>query len=195
MKVFARVSWRACYFAAAAMMAVLAPAPALAAQHTANTVLSGSQEVPANSSTASGTCTATVDDVTGNVSFSGTFSGLRAAASSAQVRGLAGPGVTGPVILSQTTVTFAQSGTFFGSGVVSPQSVAGILVGEAYCEIDDAAFPSGEIRGQLSPPFSTQALPAWLSAGLGALLLAMGCLRLTSDRRVAHPEGARGRAR
>jgi hypothetical protein len=35
---------------------------------------------------------------------------------------------------------------FSGSGALTGSQVAGMLAAETYCEIDDGAFPSGEIR-------------------------------------------------
>ena len=135
---------------------------------TAN--MTGGQEAPANASTATGTCSASVDPSTLRVSFSGAFSGLGAQASAASLRGLAGRGAVGPVILSQATLTASASGTFSGSGTLTSAQVAGMLAGETYCEMDDAAFPSGEIRGQLAIPSVVPALPVESTALLGVLL-------------------------
>ncbi len=139
--------------------------------------MTGGQETPVNASAATGTCSASVDPSTLQVSFSGAFSGLGAQASAASLRGLAGRGAMGPVLLAQTTLTAGASGTFSGSGTLTSAQVAGILAGETYCEMDDAAFPSGEIRGQLTIPSVVPALSVESLALLVALLACAGVAR------------------
>jgi len=85
--------------------------------------------------------------------------------------GLVRPRATAPVLLAQGTLTSGTSGTFSGSGTLTPEQVAGLLAAKTYCEVDDPAFPSGEIRGQLSPP---SAAPALMPVGVGWLALALG---------------------
>ncbi len=150
---------------------------AFAAPQSVTANMTGGQETPSNASAATGTCSASVDPSTLRVSFSGTFSGLAAQASAASLRGLAGRGAVGPVLLAQTTVTAGASGTFSGSGTLTSAQVAGMLAGETYCELDDAAFPSGEIRGQLTIPRVAPALSVESLALLGALLACAGVAR------------------
>jgi len=149
---------------------IVLPGQAAAAPQTLSATMSGAQETPANASVATGSCTGSADPTTLQVTFSCTFSNLASRASSAVLRGLAKPGTAAPVLLSATTVTAALSGTFTGSGALTTQQVSGMLAGETYCEIDDAAFPSGEIRGQLALPAASPAEPWWSLVGLAALL-------------------------
>jgi hypothetical protein len=63
--------------------------------------------------------------------------------------------------------------------------IAGFFAGEMYCDVTDAAFTGGEIRGQLA--VSTPALPlpfaGWLPIALGAAALAaMGPRRNATAR-------------
>jgi hypothetical protein len=51
-----------------------------------------------------------------------------------------------------------------------------MAAGETYCEIDDAAFPSGEIRGQLSLSSPVPALPAGAPEVLALALIGAGLL-------------------
>ncbi len=159
---------------------------ALAAPQFLVANMTGGQETPANASTAMGTCSASVDPATLRVSFSGTFTGLAAQASAASLRGLAGAGTVGPVLLAQTSLAAGVSGTFSGSGTLTSAQVAGMLAGEIYCEMDDAAFPSGEIRGQLTLPSVVPALTpealAWLGALLGCAGVALQRMRTRSLR-------------
>jgi hypothetical protein len=142
--------------------------------------MNGAQEVPMHTTAASGTCNASVDPATGNVAFSGVFTGLGAPAISASLHGLAGPGATAPVLLSAASFSSAASGTFSGSGTLSTVDVSGMLNGQTYCEIDDGAFPSGEIRGQVAAPPPAPALPA---AALPLLVFALGAAGILVTRR------------
>jgi hypothetical protein len=167
---------------ASLLLLFLSPRPAQAATQTLQAALSGAQEVPADSSHAQGSCTASVDTASGLVTFSGTFSGLRTPATGAAIHGLALSGATAGVLVPQTALTSAVSGTFSGSGSLQPIQVAGLLAGQAYCEIDDGAFPSGEIRGQLTTASPAPALPP---AGLGFLVVLLGGVGLAALRRRA----------
>jgi hypothetical protein len=129
----------------------MAPALVIAAPRSVHADLTGTQVVPPNASTATGTCAATVDTTTLQVTFNGTFTNLAASPTSVAIRGLAGPGAIAPVLLVHSTVTAAMSGTFSGGGFLTAAQTAGMLAGQTYCEIDDVAFPSGEVRGQLTP--------------------------------------------
>jgi len=135
--------------------------------------MTGGAETPPNASTATGTCTLSINETTDTVTFGGTFTGLGGNATAASIRGLAGPGAVAPVILPASTVTNALAGSFSGGGSITSSEVSGMLAGNAYCEVDDTVFASGEIRGQLAPPPPTPALPplgvAMLSLGLAAV--------------------------
>ena len=125
------------------------------------TTMTGARETPPNSSMATGSCLVNLNATTGQVSFSGTFSGLVSSASSATLRGLAGPGAIGPAMLASTALTSAKSGMFSGAGTLSPGQISGILAGNAYCEVTDALFSAGEIRGQIpAAPTDVLAVPA-----------------------------------
>jgi hypothetical protein len=153
--------------------AVVLPRIGLASEVLTAT-MGGAQEVPPNSSTATGQCSITVDPTTGLATFTGTFAGLRAPATAAAVRGPASSTEVAPAILTQTTLTPAVSGIFSGAGTLGPAFLPVVLDGQAYCELDDGVFPAGEIRGQLAAapaPPTTPALPPY---GWLALLLAIG---------------------
>jgi hypothetical protein len=162
-----------------AALSVLRTGVARAAPETLSATMSGAQETPPNTSVARGTCSATVDPTMLQVSFAGNFSGLVTPATAVTLRGLANAGVTAPALLSASSFTASLSGTFTGSGTLAPEQVAGMTAGETYCEVDDATFPSGEIRGQLTLPVPTPAVPEWGVACLAALL---GCAGVGSRR-------------
>ncbi len=164
----------------------VAPTAAGATVHALTRAMTGLQEVPADTSTASGSCTASVDDSTLTVTFDGSFAGLQSPASAVTLHGLAGPGVVAPVLL-QAAFPAATSGTFSGSGSLSATDVAGMLGGKSYCEIADGAFPTGEIRGQLTPttPTSTPALPPGAAVALLLLLGGTGAWATAKRNRVS----------
>lgn len=72
-------------------LVLLSSTHALAAVQTLGATMGGAQETPPNGSMATGTCTATVDPSTLDVTFSGTFVNLTASATAAALRGLSGP--------------------------------------------------------------------------------------------------------
>jgi hypothetical protein len=156
---------------------LLVPRVASATPLSIAATMNGAQEVPMHTTGATGACTAVVDPATGNVTLNGTFTGLSAPATAASLHGLAGLGVTAPVLLNSTFVSSALSGTFSGSGSLSPTQIAGMLAGDTYCEIADNTFPSGEIRGQLAA--ATPAIPA---PAVLLLLLAVGSAGIAAMR-------------
>lgn len=115
-------------------------------QYFTNT-LSGTQEVPPNASTATGSVTALLDKITNQVYVTGDFHNLSAAASAAHLhRGLTG--ISGPVIVP-ISATADTSGTITGSAIVSSTFADSMIRGFTYVNIHNALFPGGEIRGQL----------------------------------------------
>ncbi|HEY6503804.1 MAG TPA: CHRD domain-containing protein [Chitinophagaceae bacterium] len=110
-------------------------------------LLSGAQEVPANASAATGTVTVLLDNLTNQVFVTGNFSGLVASATAAHIhQGAAG--ISGGVVVN-LTATAATSGTVTGNGIVSDAFADLMIIGQAYVNIHNASFPSGEIRAQL----------------------------------------------
>jgi hypothetical protein len=115
-------------------------------RHDALQSLSGANEVPPNSSTATGIGSIRISrdgSVSGNI----TVSGMTATAAHIHE---APPGTNGPVIvpLAKTADnTFAPAA---GAKLTDPQ-YASYLAGDLYINVHSAAYPGGEIRTQLSP--------------------------------------------
>jgi CHRD domain len=106
--------------------------------------LSGTQEVPPNGSTATGSGTMVIDTDTNTMNFNISFSGLSAPQTAAHFHGPAMPGV--------------NAGVIFGLGLGSPQigvwnmtdeQEGWVLAGLTYVNVHTTAFPGGEIRGQV----------------------------------------------
>ncbi|MCC7435207.1 MAG: CHRD domain-containing protein [Methanoregulaceae archaeon] len=149
---------------ACAVGALVTVSMASAFTWTLSGLMDGSQEVPPNASPGFGSFTGTLDDVTGAITLTGSFSGLLAPAVAAHIHGPALPGVNGPVILP-LTVSNATSGTVTGNGVFTPAQVANLLSGLNYVNIHTSTFPGGEIRGQITAVPEPGTLAA---LGLGA---------------------------
>ena len=108
---------------------------------------SGANEVPANSSTATGTITGTYDSTTNTISFTINFSGLSSNVTAAHFHGPAFPGRNAPVAYAHTGFpTGVTSGTFTGTQVITDAEEKDLLAGKWYSNIHTTNFPGGEIR-------------------------------------------------
>ena len=111
----------------------LSPAPVDATNQTATTGV--------------GSVTAVLTDT--KLSVSGTFSGLQAAATIAQIH--VGPrGIPGPAALD-LTVTKAVSGTIRGELTLTSAQVDHLKRGRLYVQIHSEKAPEGNLRGWLLP--------------------------------------------
>ncbi|MCC6675595.1 MAG: CHRD domain-containing protein [Phycisphaerales bacterium] len=131
---------------AAGLMAVSALlAPSALAECTIFTrvaVLTGSQEVPPNPSTAIGAGRFLIDTNANTVTYRIVYNGF--AETAAHIHGIAGPGVSAGVIHPLPSGG-VKTGTW-----MYPEAMEGdILNGRTYANIHSAAFPGGEIRGQI----------------------------------------------
>jgi hypothetical protein len=115
-----------------------------------------------------------LDDVTGSVNVSGTFTGLTGTATMAHIHGLAPDGVIAGVIVNLTPTFGAMSGTILGHGVVPPEQISGMLNGQTYVDVHSSFAPGGEIRGQAHVVASVPALAPWSLAFLAASLAGAG---------------------
>ena len=152
--------------------------PTSADTHTLYALCSGAQEVPPNGSLGTGLCTITMDDVTGAVSVTGSFSGLGTSATLAHIHGLAAPGVNAGIIVTLTE-TGGTSGSVFGSGTLTPAEVTGMLGGLTYINIHSMAIGTGEIRGQITASVPSM---SWPYAVVLAVLAVAGCAFVLSRR-------------
>jgi hypothetical protein len=126
-------------------LALAPPSTAFAVSHQLPCWLNAAQVVPPSSSSpARASATITLNDETGAYTIQGTHNVANVSGGHLH---LAPPGVNGAVI---GTLTF-QPGTFDGSGTLSAANVAAMLAGNTYLDIHSAAFPAGEIRGQINP--------------------------------------------
>ncbi len=108
--------------------------------------MSASQEVPANASTATGKGTVIVDPVTRAVSGSFAVTGMTATAGHIH---LGAAGANGAVIIPMT-MTSANTFTVPAGVVFTADQFKAFKQGGLYFNAHSAAFPGGEIRGQIS---------------------------------------------
>jgi hypothetical protein len=137
---------------------------------TYNVVLSGTESVPVNVTTASGAATVTVDDVLDTVAVTLNFTGLTGGnASAAHIHCCVATNANGPVVIPFTGFPTATSGTYSNTfTAVSAANIGGSEAGLAYINIHNATFPGGEIRGDILPATAT---PEPTSLGLLTLAI------------------------
>jgi hypothetical protein len=152
--------------------------PALSAPQLFIATLTGDQEVPAVTTTAFGTARFIVDDQTGAFSLSVEAYGISLADVTFTTGGLrfapagGGPfhihtgalGVNGPIavrfpeasnysdIPGGLAISATGAGLNFGTGATLSSVLAALNSGGAYFNLHTLAFPSGQIRGQISVP-------------------------------------------
>jgi hypothetical protein len=129
-----------------AMVTLLAMGVSVALAVDAKVVLSGGQEVPpvTTSATGSGTITVAADQsISGKI----TTTGIKGTAAHIHV---AAPGTNGPVIVPLTKD--GENGWAVGPGAkLQDAHYQAFKDGNLYINVHSAANPNGEIRGQIKP--------------------------------------------
>jgi hypothetical protein len=138
-----------------------------------NVTLDGSQEVPATGSPGSGVATAVFNNLTGEMTISGSYTGLAGTVNNAHLHGYAATGANAGVVFGLTH-TGGNSGTFSGSGTIPGADIANVLNGLTYINIHSTVNTGGEIRGQLINPIPEPA---------GGLILGIAALSTLLRRR------------
>jgi hypothetical protein len=116
-----------------------------------NNMYRGTNEVPSNASTATGTVMGTFNSATNRIIYTITFSGLAGNPTGSHFHGPAGPGTNAPVLVSLPGFPAATSGSYSGTSVLSDLFETQFLSNLWYANLHDATFPGGEIRAQLIP--------------------------------------------
>ena len=109
--------------------------------------LDGKSEVPANTSTATGTADLDYDAASKKLTWKLTYSGLSGPATAAHFHGPAEPGKNAGVVLP---ITNATSSPADGSATLTDAQAADLMAGKMYINVHTAANPGGEIRGQVT---------------------------------------------
>lgn len=110
--------------------------------------LTGAQEVPPVSTTATGQAEVQYNTNTNMAKWKVTHSGLSGPPTGAHMHGPAGPGQNAGI---QVPFTGNLTGTIEGEARLTPQQVNELMSGQWYVNIHTARNPGGEIRGQLRP--------------------------------------------
>lgn len=113
-----------------------------------NSRLQGSQQVPPNASTATGSATLLLDKTTSMVYLTGSFSGLAAPATASHIH-VAAPHTNGPVKITLVKSS-ATSGTLHAASAITDPDKTEMMDGHSYVNVHNATYPGGEIRGQLN---------------------------------------------
>jgi hypothetical protein len=135
--------------------------------------LTGSQEVPANASAATGFATVVLNAAQNQITVNVSFSGLSAPATAGHIHGPAAPGSNAPVLFPFAGVPNATSGNIpEQTFAITPTQVAQLFGGLFYVNIHSSNFPGGEIRGQLvqTPEPATLTLLMTGIAGVGTVV-------------------------
>jgi Cu/Zn superoxide dismutase len=107
--------------------------------------LKGSNEVPPNTATATGSAEARLDTQTRMLNYTVTYAGLTGSATGAHFHGPSdagrNAGIVVPFRAAQSPIT--------GSMTLTETQMADLLAGRWYANIHTAAHPGGEIRGQM----------------------------------------------
>ena len=149
-------------------------------------ILSGLQEVPPTPSQAYGSASFTIDDQTWLVTGSMTTTGLPYAGGAnvvgAHIHAAAPPGANAPVVfnliansiggtpmdLAGGITLYAWSGTLGGN---QQQILTDLIAGLGYVNVHSAAFPGGEIRGQIECFGAVPEPASMIALGFGAVAL------------------------
>jgi hypothetical protein len=133
--------------AALSIVALLAAAGVARADivHFAAT-LTGKDEVPPNSSAATGQVTAELETTERTLAYRATYKDLSGPATMAHFHGPAAPGSNAPPVITVGDKARLPIG---GSVRLTEQEMDDLMAGKWYFNVHTAANPSGEIRGQL----------------------------------------------
>lgn len=137
------------YVAVMAAIMIIVPMYSAATIIPFSATLDGSFEVPVRVTPATGSASILFDDVTNDLSWTMTFSGLLAPATAAHFHGPAAVGVNAGVQVPISGIAGLTSGTVSGSAVLTSAQELSLLSELFYINIHTSLYPGGEIRGQV----------------------------------------------
>ncbi len=126
------------------------PTPSQAAPMNFKATLNGATEVPPNTTTGSGTVTATFDPATKMLTWEGSFSGLTGPATAAHFHGPAEAGKNAGVAVWISEKGQPFTSPFKGSATLTDGQATDLQNGLWYANVHTAANPGGELRGQMT---------------------------------------------
>ena len=114
--------------------------------------IDGTQEVPPNASTATGSGVVTLDTTTNDLSWIINWSGTTGPLTAMHFHGNAGPGANAGVVVNIGGIGGTTSPSV-GKSIITAAMAADLQNGLWYVNLHTAVNPGGELRGQLvSPP-------------------------------------------
>jgi len=120
------------------------------AKYSLSGTASGTQEVPAVTTTASGSLTGSYDTVSKSLIYSINWTGLSGDATMAHFHGPALAGEIAPPIETLTITTNGMAGIATDTITASAALHAALMAGKVYYNVHTAANPDGEIRSQVN---------------------------------------------
>ncbi len=128
---------------------MLVAAPASAEIVKFEVALSGANQVPPANTPGTGILVAEFDTDTNLLSWTVAYEAMTGPPTAAHFHGPAELGENAPVVIPlQPPLT----SPIVGQAVLTDEEASDLLAGHFYLNIHSAAFPGGEIRGQLVPP-------------------------------------------
>jgi CHRD domain len=109
--------------------------------------LKGSSEVPPNPGKATGSVSLTYDTGEKKLTWKGSYAGLTGAVTVAHFHGPAAMGKNAGIALAMASGNLPAS--FEGSATLTDEQAADLAAGRWYLDLHTAAYPAGEIRGQV----------------------------------------------
>jgi len=109
--------------------------------------LKGSSEVPPNHSKATGNVSVSFDSAEKKLSWTGSYSGLSGPVTVAHFHGPAAVGKNAGITVGIANGSLPPS--FEGSAILTDAQAADLAAGRWYLNLHTAAYPAGEIRGQV----------------------------------------------
>ena len=131
--------------------------------------LDGAQEAPPSVSTATGSAFGTLDDISGQLSWNISWSGLIGTITAMHFHGPASPGVNAGVVVNIGAISGLTSPSI-GFTVITAAQTSDFLADLWYINIHSDQYPGGEIRGQVNANVPEPGTLALLGLGLAGLV-------------------------
>ena len=131
---------------------VSSAAVAQAAPMSFTVPLSGTQAVPAITTSGTGSADLTYDPSTRMLTWTVTYSGLSSPATMAHFHGPAPAGKNAGVMVWISKKGVAPTSPIKGSAKLTVAQAKALMAGDMYINVHTKMHPAGEIRGQVVPP-------------------------------------------
>jgi hypothetical protein len=122
-----------------------------ASENPLGATLLASSEVPQTTSSGRGEALLNYDRTMHRLSWTVTYGGLSGSATGAELHGPGLPGQTAPPLVPLVPPATAPTSPLRGAATITEQQAADLLAGKWYVNLETAANPQGEIRGQILP--------------------------------------------